>query len=255
MLEERSNNSNRIQFDLKKSISKKLIFSIFLLLLFGCSNKILTYELKSNYKTEQISLDTKELTFRYVSRLNSGEIYQNEGVYFQKPNNLELIFPFGAELNELSPFKKGYHNIKEVKEMSETKISLKIFDLELMNRVDSFVQVAVFSGNDSTYIKSLELPRESVEIQNKNTYLWIANNLTYYDKKLKLPNSGEHIIEIYLQPRKSLGYFDTGATECTYVESKPILPLVICNKENGIIMELGIEGSCNNEINKFIIKK
>lgn len=209
---------------------KEIKILVILFFLNGCSHKTQRFEYHRNIgqKKEIIQMDLKANKFVYKSEVSNDSIIL-EGDIKQEGDkgNVTLIFPENAEIEKLSPFKKGYLEI--IKKGSSNQIELKLIPYSLKEGYFSsdeqldFLKISILSTADSVEIKRYNSQLIQIDKNTKGEKLTVLGREIFYDLEFEIPTKGKYEVNLYLQPIETTSFYDTGTEGCFLVKTRPQL--------------------------------
>ena len=202
------------------------------------------YERTSNDKVEKIKIDFSRQLFTYEARRDTQRYIANGSFTIFNKDEFRLEFPDFSELEEISIFPQGYHELTKKDSSSNYHIDLTILDLESHMDVHNF----------NAYILG-SFPRSVEEINNERTLIikTHSDSITMRIERQGLiredviiPERGKYHLKVFIPDLQTSVGYETTTKGCYMITSNPTVILNVCRMEDGEIRELGLRDDCAN---------
>ncbi len=197
---------------------------------------------------EKIKLHQNVQEFKYIAQ-NMTTKYIGHGTFETDQKILKLTFPPYAELKELSPFKKGYYELKKIGEQDNIEIYFTAFDLETLDTLTPFRSINIRSEKDDAFQERIDrfFP---IELNSLDNYLKIGDNSSFVEQTIKLETTGKYELCIFLQRKLtnyvcSIGVSSEGGIVGWDDHIPPIIEIYVCGMQKKEITSLSFDPNCN----------
>jgi hypothetical protein len=217
----------------------KINYLIFCVIFIQCQTKYIIYRRSLRETHEQLDINYRNGKFIYQAD-SSDLVYNAKGKLELVDSDLYLEFPENAEVNMLSPFKKGYSELIKTGESNQFEIAITNYDVRNkweLSPLQFKSTIEILNLVDSSLIKKLSYPL--IQIQDSLGKVFIrAKVLSYFDQYIVIPGQGQYLLKLFLQPMQTIWTYETTTYDCNLVVSGPLFCLRTSEIENKLIKRL-----------------